>query len=683
MKTITVKVPHVESGFGWMNRILRINLSSMRVSSQESTEYVPDFLGGRGLTAKIAWDEYPQPIDPFDERNPLMIFPGALTGTRSPYSGRTMVCTFSPQAYPHHWFTRSSIGGWIGGNIKRAGYDGMVITGKAERPVRILVVDDEVSILPADDLWGVDAMDTLEAVSKLNGKKLHSLAIGPAGEHLSHIATIQTGTSSACGQGGFGAVMGSKKLKAISVAGTHEVKLARPEAIRDLARQIAKIAAPFKCLGGDMKALNEGLAREGGGTARYRACSESCLTPCQAELRDMPGSVHKRRWSGDWVCVAATCQMGFGNDTREPLREIYDWHLDRNAAFEMNVLANRYGLNQFDLLVGMVPWLIACQKSGLISELNGKPMNWSSPGFWDTFLHAVAYREGLGDTLATGGFQAAHELDMGRELAGNHYPGWGHAAHWDGRNSVGPPYPFWLSSALQWLADTRDPFSTGHGSLKCQFFMNQMAQAESAGERDKLLAAARDFGRRVYGTEAAADPYSGYKDKAQVGYFHTIRPVIKDSVPADDFVFPLHLNSTATDYRNVLHDIDGNEFEGQDIEYHLFKLGTGTEWTRGDFEQAAARVYNLERALQVRHWGRDRAMDETVLPYFDQPETFSNPLLEERYSLDRKQFKFVLDEFYILHGWDPETGQPTKERLDTLGLEGVHEKMTAGASAPQ
>jgi len=682
MKTIKANVPPVEPGFGWMNRILSIDLSSMQVGSRETTDYVPAFLGGRGLAAKIAWDEYPRPIDPFDADNPLMIFPGALTGTRSPYSGRTMVCTFSPQGSPHRWFTRSSIGGWIGGNIKRAGYDGIVVTGRADHPVRILVVDDEVSILPADDLWGVDALDTLEALSKLDGGSLHSLVIGPAGEHLSHIATIQTGTSSACGQGGFGAVMGAKKLKAISVAGTYEVRLARPDAIRDLARQIAKVADPPKWFGGDIRALNKELAEEGGGTARLRACSESCLTPCQTEFRDMPGSVHKRRWSGDWICVSAFSQMGFANDTREPLRNNRDWQLDRSAAFEMNVLANRYGLNEFDILEGMVPWLIACQKSGLISEFNGKPMNWSSPELWDTFLHAVAYREGMGDVLAKGGWQAAHDLDLGLEYARNFYAGWGHTGHWDGRSGSPFSFPFWVSSVLQWLADTRDPFSTGHGSIRGRFFAEQMAQAESTKEREGLLAAARAFGRRVYGSEAAADPYSGYEDKARVGYFHTLRPIIKDCLPADDFIFPLLLNKAAPDYRIVLHDSEGNDFESQDAEYHLFRLGTGTEWSRDEFEQGAARVYSIERALQVRHWNRDRAMDETVLPYFDQPESFPNPLLEERHSLDREQFKSVLDEFYRLHGWEPETGQPTKERLDELGLRGVHEQMTAGASTP-
>ena len=242
MRQVRMRVAAADPGFAWMNRVLRIDLSTMEVRAQESRHHLPEYLGGRGLAARIAWDEYPRPVDPFDQRNPLMIFPGALTGTRSPYSGRTMVCTFSPQASPHHWLTRSNIGGWIGGNIKRAGYDGVIITGKAEQPVRILIDDDEVTVLAAADLWGVDAVDALEALSDLHGKRVHSLVIGPAGERLSHIATIQTGTSSACGQGGFGAVMGSKNLKAISVHGTYPVKLAMPDAMRDLTKQIAAVA---------------------------------------------------------------------------------------------------------------------------------------------------------------------------------------------------------------------------------------------------------------------------------------------------------------------------------------------------------------------------------------------------------------------------------------------------------
>ena len=118
---------------------------------------------------------------------------------------------------------------------------------------------------------------------------------------------------------------------------------------------------------------------------------------------------------------------------------------------------------------------------------------------------------------------------------------------------------------------------------------------------------------------------------------------------------------------------------GEDVEWTLYRLGTGVNWSREDFHQAAERIYNLERALQVRHWGRDRKVDETVLPYFDQPDLIPNPLLDRTYSLDREKFVGVLDEFYTLHGWDPNTGRPTKEGLAGLGLPDVYEPMLAGA----
>jgi aldehyde:ferredoxin oxidoreductase len=111
-----------------------------------------------------------EPVEPYAPANPLMIFAGALTGSRSPYSGRTSVCSFSPQGYPHPWFTRSSVGGFFGGELKRAGYDGVVVTGAAETPVRIRIRDDEVSLLPADELWGLDTMDALAALESADGR---------------------------------------------------------------------------------------------------------------------------------------------------------------------------------------------------------------------------------------------------------------------------------------------------------------------------------------------------------------------------------------------------------------------------------------------------------------------------------------------------------------------------------
>ena len=686
MKPVTETVSRFADMHSWANRILRIDLSDMRVWAQETAPYVPAFLGARGIAVKIAWDEYPEPVDPFDPANPLMVMTGALTGSRSPYAGRTNICAFSPQAYPHHWFTRSSIGGRFGGELKRAGYDGIVVTGAAETPVQIRIRDDEVSILPADDLWGLDTMDTLEALESIEGNGVRSLVIGPAGERLSRIATIQTGSSSAAGQGGFGAVMGSKKLKAISVTGTGRVSLAEPETITSLARVLARM---FKEVGrdepflpffsGDLDELNQELAAEGNGRARREPCTEGCLTPCAVSFEDMPGAVYNRKWSGSWFCIAAVVQSGPPESWPPQIRDLCDWRLERHAAFEMNVLSNRYGLNQFDILGGIVPWLIACQKDGTISELNGQVMDWYSPTFWAEFLRATAYREGLGDLLAEGGRAAAQTLRVGEETTRNLYAGWGHTGHWDGHHGIGPSFPHWLVSALQWMSDTRDPFNSGHGSL-WPGGANQLAgRLDSDEERDAALDNIRAIGEHLYGSPDAADPHGGYAGKAAMGYYHTVRPVILDCVPVDDFRFPLIYNQNAPDGYWRL-DVDGiGEIEGPSVEYHLFRAGTGLDWPEAEFERAAERVCTLERALQVRHWGRDRHTDEMLLPYFEGTETSQNPFLEKRYGLDREQFKPVLDEFYALCGWDPGTGWPTRERLTELDLVDVYEPMVEGA----
>jgi len=686
MKPITVNLTRFSDTHGWAGRILRIDLSNMRIWAQETAPYVPDYLGARGIAARICWDEYPEPVAPFAPANPLMVFPGALTGSRSPYSGRTNVCAFSPQASPYPWFTRSSIGAHFGGELKRAGYDGIVVSGAAEAPVRIRIRDHEVSILPAEDLWGLDTMDTLEALESIEGEGVRSLVIGPAGERLSRIATIHAASSSAAGQGGFGGVMGSKKLKAISVIGTGRVSLAHPETITSIARVLAReLPGGPRFFGRDLEKLNRQLAAEGNGSARCQVCTDACVTPCDAYFQDVPGVVHNRKWSGAWACVAKNLFPGFAEreDAPAPNRAIYDWHLSRRAAFEMNVLSNRYGLNQFDLLKGMVPWLIACQKAGLVSQLNGMAMDWRSAKFWAEFLHAIAYREGMGDVLAEGGWAAAHRLHLGEDLVRAQYPGWGQAGHWDGHTGAGLfPYPYWLVAALQWMADTRDPFNNGHGFLWAHRAAMRAANLTSDAERTAALDRIRAVGRRVYHSADAVDPYSGYRAKAYPGFYHTLRPVIKDCVPVDDLVFPLIYNGNTSDGLWVLRGIEGiGDIEGRSVEYHLFAAGTGVPWSEDEFGRAAERICSLERALQVRHWARGRKTDEMVLPFFERTAKWGeSPYLAGQQGLDRELFKSVIDEFYALHGWDPESGWPTQERLCELGLDDVYDPMVEGAS---
>ncbi|MBM3190989.1 MAG: hypothetical protein FJZ90_20005, partial [Chloroflexi bacterium] len=508
--------------------ILRVDLSGMTIHAEETSRYIPDYLGARGIAAKVAWDEYPEPVEPFDPASPLMIFAGALTGARSPYSGRANLCGFSPQGYPYRWFTRTNIGGHFGGELKRAGYDGLILTGASERPVRVAIRDDEVSILPADELWGLDTMDTLEAIQALEGANARALVIGPAGERLSAIATIHTASSSACGHGGFGAVMGSKKLKAISVVGTGQVGVADPERIAELTRALTREVQPY---GGSprerIRKLNEELAARGDGSAQPYACTEYCLSPCGLYYKDVPGVNYERTWSGHWFCVGGIFR-GMSDDGPISRKGVFDWRLGHRAGFEMNVLSNRYGLNQWDLIIGMVPWLRACQNAGLVSELVGHTMDWRSPEFWAAFLRAIAYREG--DALAQGGWAAARLLHLGEDLVRRYYTGWGHAGHWDGHGDWANyiVFPFWLVSALQWLTDTRDPIPSGHGYGARIMAVGPFSLRQRGNEPEITWDHLRAIGERIYRSPDAIDPYAGYSGKAYPGYYHTRRSIIKD-----------------------------------------------------------------------------------------------------------------------------------------------------------
>jgi aldehyde:ferredoxin oxidoreductase len=677
MKPVVQTVERYARRYGWMNRILRVDLSAMTVRVQETVPYVPDFLGGRGLGAKLVWEDYPEPVDPFDPASPLMVLPGALTGSRSPYSGRTSVCAFSPQAYPYRWFTRSNVGRHLGGELKRAGYDALIVTGASDTPVRIRIRDDEVSILEASDLWGQDALDTMAALETLDGKGTRSMTIGPAGERLSRIATIQIDSSSACGHGGFGAVMGSKKLKAISVQGTGQVALADPERMSELIKLIGEEARSERTIGRRIKEVNERIEAQTGGHVRLYACTESCPSPCNLYYEDIPGLAYDRKWSGHMTCVGTLFQ-GAGD---EPVNHggILDWRMGLRGGMELNQLSNRYGLNQWELITSIVPWLEMSEKAGLISSYNGQPFDWQSPKFWADFLHSIAYREGLGDAIAEGGWAAARNLHLGEDIVRRYYTGWGFSGHWDGHACWHNPiaFPFWLVSALQWLTDTRDPIPSGHGYVHALALYRDMYKPPEQQPPDAVTwDHMRAIAQRIYGTAESFDPYSGYNAKAYPAFFHTKHSVMKDCLPVDDFVFPLLVSRNTEDHFARIGDIPGPS-----VEYHLFRAGTGTAWSEEEWERAAERIYTLERATQVRHWARDRQMDEMVLPSFEYRENWQNPHLDHRYALDREQFRPVMDEYYALRGWDVQTGWPTQAHLERVGLPEVYEPMVTGAAS--
>ena len=650
------------SAYGWMGKLLRVDLSEGRFETDDTLRYA-DYIGGRGIAARIAWEELPPGLGAFDPANPLMFLSGPLTGTTAPYSGRTEVCGLGPQGWPVEWFTRAGLGGHWSPELKYAGWDGIVIVGQADRPVYLLIEDGQVALRDARHLWGKGIYETQQMLFAEHGPDTRVACIGQAGENLSRIAIIATETESAAGQGGFGAVMGAKKLKAIAVKGHGAVRVARPD---EFYRKTRAIAAETHAPHGfpDGRVVPPHFKQYRG---KWQACTQQCSAKCAFYYRDVPGVVCQgAKHSGQMHCVASIF----------PGRpdSYYDWRLGFPAGFEASKLANDWGLNHWDLIVGIFPWLRDCQRAGLLDKVDELPIDIDDPFFWAGVMRKMAFREGMGDVLAEGGWRAHLALGLGADIIKQLYTAWGYAGHWDGHgarcNQI--VYPFWLVPALQWALDSRDPMNSGHGYAQNVSNWSPFAGSKTGLSWEQMM----NVGERLYGVRSAFDPLGGYEDKAIPAYWHANRSVLKDCVPVDDQMFPrIFSNKTADGFART----DDPPMDGPDFEYHMFVAATGVDWSKEDLDRACDRIFNLERAIQIRNHGRTRADDESVIPLFQQPEWWVNPLLGEKQGMDPEKFRRLLSEYYRLRGWDEVTGHPTRERLESLGLADVADQLAAPA----
>jgi len=644
--------------YGWTGKILRVDLGGETLE-EETAKYAPTFIGGRGFAAKIAWDEIPPGMTPFDPQNPLMFFTGPLTGTMAPFSGRTTVSSLSPQAYPHEWFTRGGMGGHWGPELKYAGYDGLVVKGKAERPVYLWIHDDKVKVRGADDLWGLGTYETQQRLMARHGQEVKIVTIGQAGENLSRIAIINTETEAAAGQGGFGAVMGSKNLKAVVVRGRGGVRIAKPEEFLDRCKAITEEARYPNCWSRQPKLNPQMVAKYG---QKFWACTQQCTSECTLSryYTRVPRVVGKGVHSGQLHCVSPLFRGIKGG--------FYNWDLGFEAGFEVSRFANDYGLNHWDILLGLIPWLRACKEAGLLKQLDELPIDLDDPHFWVALLRKMAYKEGIGEVLAEGGRRAAAHLGLGKEFSDQVYAAWGYAGHWDGHgdhvNHI--VFPFWLVTGLMWAMDSRDPLSSGHGYTDLAMNWSPIRSPEEGLTWEEIMA----VGEKVYGTIQATDPRSGYQAKAFPAVWHGHRSVLKDSLTIDDTLFPRIVSRTTEDHLARAGDMEGPTFE-----YHLFTSATGLEMSIEEFDLACERIFNLERAILVRNHGRCRETDESIIPYLERKENWGNPFLGERLSLDREKFLRLMDEYYELRGWDRESGRPTRDKLDELGLGEVADEL--------
>ncbi len=205
--------------YGYVGKIARVNLTDQSFGTLETSDYAPEFIGGRAIANKIFWDEVEPGVGPFDPDNMLILMTGPTCGTGLPTGDRTAMTGIAANNIPNQ-YCWGSIGGVLPSRLKYAGFDGVIIEGKADKPSVVIIDDGTVRFESAEDLWGKLVHETQEAIWERYGKDFESLVIGPAGEHLVRIASLTNGNDSAFAKSGFGAVFGSKNLKALIVRGT-------------------------------------------------------------------------------------------------------------------------------------------------------------------------------------------------------------------------------------------------------------------------------------------------------------------------------------------------------------------------------------------------------------------------------------------------------------------------------
>lgn len=637
---------------GWTGKVLSVDLSSPEISFIDTERYVPQFIGGLGIAAKIAWEQMHPGIGPFDPENLLFIMTGPLTGTLASGAGRVEVAGIAPQQHPSV-FSRSGMGGHWGAELKYAGYDGVVIRGQAESPVYVWIDNGKVEIRDASDLWGLGTFATTQALRARHGSHTRVVSCGQAGERLSRIAIIQTETGNAAGQGGYGAVMGSKKIKAIAVRGTGGVSVARPDEFLEL------------CLRASREGQRPGMMGikvDPDIHYRMRKCG-FCMTPCVHRVyMDVPGQSTPGRYTGASHC--------------------WGYKTSRYADVEARTITSDYGLNGWEVTYGIIPWLQMCKQHGLIDRIDGggeipvpdKPIEYlgdSAPcpaEFLTALVRKIAFREDiLGDALADGACYAADVLfgGRGKPLLDRIYPRHGgQTEHWGGHWGPGGTvyWPWWLPAILQWCVDTRDPAndSTHQWTEHVQFYLPKSGPRRGPFPLEKV----RAISARVYGNPDVCDPafeYDPPEAKAIPAIWHHDRGMIVDSLVLCDYeqtrVFSMLSEDGAADTA---------------LMSKLFSACTGFDTSERELDRAGERIWNLFRAIDVRDHGRDREIDESTF------DGFMYPGKDDGVTPDRDKLVELLDTYYDLRGWDRDNGWPTKAKLVELGLGDVADALYAG-----
>jgi aldehyde:ferredoxin oxidoreductase len=420
---------------GFAGKLLRVNLEKKTTTVEPLDEsYHKHYLGGRGLIIQKLITEVPPRTDPLSPENKLIFAAGTLTGHKLIGTGRVSVGSKSPLT---GGFGESEASGYWGPQLRRAGYDGLIIEGASRDPVCLVIDNESVEIRDASKIWGAEIRETTDWIRRDSGEEKSSIAaIGPAGEQKVRFANIMVDYSHAFGRGGMGAIMGSKRLKGIAVRGDTPPPPARPERLSELNKiMLGRYKnSPFAKYGtgSAMKKYeavgNLPIRNHSGGRfpavekidaiallKEYGAGMETCFNcpiRCKKKIKNEEGP-----WAVD------SC---YGGPEYETLASFGSNLLidDLQAVCKAHEMCNRLGLDTIST-GGTIAFAMECFENGILTtkETGGTRLNFGNAEAMLEMIDKIAYRQGIGDVLANGSKGAAETIGKGSERFAIHVKG--------------------------------------------------------------------------------------------------------------------------------------------------------------------------------------------------------------------------------------------------------------------
>jgi aldehyde:ferredoxin oxidoreductase len=627
--------------YGHQGKILHVDIGT----GKSWTEDLPEewrrlYVGSRGINAKILWDYCKDPSITWDDPRNIIIFaPGTVTGTTAPASGRTSVTTVGCTT---GLYLKSNTGGHWGAELKSAGYDHLVVHGVAKKPVYILIQDDHVEVRDAKDLWGKDILETDALLKKWHGEDSRGLYIGPAGEKLVRAASIQCSLYHAAGRGGGAAVMGKKKLKAISVKGSKPVRVKDPKKFAEIAqemRELLKADSGAQSLhefgtSGSIGAVNELHAFPG---KNWQTGYTENAHPISGQALNEKGYLKRRvacfgctigchRYSA--IEKGPNAGIASGGPEYETFGALGNGPgiIDTEGVLVLNEICNRLGLDT--ITAGTVTqWAIESYLRGVLTkkDTDGLELDWGKLDEVKKVIEKIALREGnLGNLLGDG-------LKIATKKVGKDSYKWA-IINKKGLEQSNVETRSAKAYALAFAVNPR-----GNDHLMTETFAEFGASPESIEVIEK-----------VTGDKKWASPhFTEYR--AEIVRWH------EDCYEITEALGFCVFTSTAAYGVNP------------DNMARLFAAATGIELSEEEMMLTGRRVCTLEKAFNVTR-GATREYDN--LPWRLMNEgAASGPLKGEKNS--KEELDGMLDRYYDLHGWDKETSWPTRETLEMLELKDV------------